>query len=162
MNTSKIMPWIACLALVTACAETPEKAQARMQAEADAARPLIEAQMARYSRGAAAGNADTLLAMYAPDAVVMPPNQKITSMDSLRARFARIGPFQVSFATHALTVNGPDAFERGVWSAVLSPPGAPLSVVRDGKYLARWRKIDGEWRIVEHIWNDDYPAVIIP
>jgi len=156
------MPWIACLALVTACTESPDKADARMKAEADAARPLIEAQMARYSRGAAAGNADTLLAMYAPDAVVMPPNQKLATMDSLRARFARLGPFQVSFATRGLTVNGPVAIERGVWSAVMSPPGAPLAVVRDGKYLAHWQRINNQWLMVEHIWNDDYQPVALP
>jgi ketosteroid isomerase-like protein len=133
-----------------------------MKAEADAARPLIGAQLAQYSRGAAAGNADTMLAMYAPDAVVMPPNQKVTTMDSLRARLARIGPFQVSFATRALTVNGPVAIERGVFSAVLSPPGAALAVVRDGKYLAHWQRINNEWLMVEHIWNDDYQPIALP
>ena len=118
--------------------------------------------MARYSRGAAAGNADTMLAMYAPDAVVMPPSQKATTLDSLRARFARIGPFRVSFATRSLTVNGPVAIESGIWSAIMSPPGSPLAIVRDGKYIAHWRKTNGEWKLVEHIWNDDYPAPVLP
>ena len=158
----RILPVLACLALVTACKETPEAAQARMRSEADAARPVIAGLMARYSRGAALGNADTMLAIYASDAVIMAPNHPVETLDTLRARMARIGPFQVSFATHGLFVNGDDAIERGVFEATMSPPGARFAVVRDGKYLAHWRRSNGEWRIVEHIWNDDYPPPAIP
>jgi ketosteroid isomerase-like protein len=154
------MPLLACLVLVAACTESPEKAQARMQAEADAARPEIEAQHARFSRGAAAGNADTMLAAYAPDATLMPPNLPAMGLDSTRARFAAVGPYQVSFATRSLEVNGALAVERGVWSATLSPPGFTFAVVRDGKYLAHWRRINGQWLMVEHIWNDDYHTLM--
>jgi ketosteroid isomerase-like protein len=154
------MPLLACLVLVAACTESPEKAQARMQAEADAARPEIEAQMARYSRGAAMGNADTALSVYAPDATLMPPNLPAMNLDSARARFAAVGPYRVSFATRSLEVNGPVAIERGVWSAEMSPPGFTFSIVRDGKYVAHWRRIDGQWLMVEHIWNDDYHTLM--
>ena len=156
------LPLLACLALVAACKESPEAAQARMRSEVEAARPQIEAMMARYARGAAAGNADTMLAVYAPDAVVMAPNLPAENLDSLRARLGRIGPFQVSFATRNLTVNGDVAIERGVWEAVLSPPGSQFAVARDGKYLAHWHRINGQWLMVEHIWNDDYPPPAMP
>jgi len=154
------MPLLACLVLVAACTESPEKAQARMQAEADAARPEIEAQHARFSRGAAAGNADTMLAAYAPDATLMPPNLPAMNLDSARARFAAVGPYRVSFATRSLEVNGPVAIERGVWSAEMQPPGFSFTIVRDGKYLAHWRRIEGQWLMVEHIWNDDYHTLM--
>jgi len=153
-------PWIAGLALVAACAESPSQADARMRAETEAARPLIAAQLARYVRGAAAGNADSMLAVYAPDAVLMPPNLRRMGMDSARARAAAIGPYQISFTTQNLTVNGPIAIERGTWSAVMSPPGSAMAVVRDGKYLAHWHKINNEWLMVEHIWNDDYRPMV--
>ena len=151
---------LACAVAVTGCSETPEKSQARMSAEADSARPMIEAQLARFARGAATGNADTMLAVYASDAVIMPPNLPAMDLAGLRARFAAIGPYQVSFATRSLVVNGPIAVERGAWSAVLSPPGMQFAVVRDGKYVALWRRDGSEWKMTEHIWNDDYPAMM--
>jgi len=156
----RTMPLLACLVLVAACTETPQKAQARMQAEATAARPEIEAQMARFARGAVMGNADTMLSVYAPDAILMPPNFPAMDLAGARERFAAVGPYRVSFATRSLEVNGPIAIERGVWSAEMQPPGYTFTLVRDGKYLAHWRKIDGQWLMVEHIWNDDYHTLM--
>jgi ketosteroid isomerase-like protein len=154
------MPLLACLVLVAACTETPEKAQARMQAEAAAARPEIEAVMARFSRGAALGNADTALSIYAPDAVVMAPMFPAMDLQTAREQFTAAGAYRVSFAIRSLEVNGPVAIERGVWSAEMAPLGFTYSIVRDGKYLAHWRKIGGQWLIVEHIWNDDFPPLM--
>jgi len=154
------LPLLACLVLVAACTESPQKAQARMQAETEAARPQIAAQLARFARGAAMGNADTMLSIYAPNAVLMPPNLQATDLSGARQRMAAIGPYQVSFATRSLEVNGNTAIERGVWSATMSPPGFAFSIVRDGKYLAHWRRIDGQWLMVEHIWNDDYHSLM--
>jgi ketosteroid isomerase-like protein len=128
-----------------------------MQAETDTARPAIEAQLARFSRGAAFGNPDTMLAIYAPGAILMPPNLPAMDLAGARERYAAVGPYQVSFATRTLEVHGASAIERGIWSAVMSPPGSEWAVLRDGKYMAHWRKVDGQWLIVEHIWNDDFP-----
>jgi ketosteroid isomerase-like protein len=149
---------LTCLVLA-ACqgAEPPGQAQARMRAEADAALPQIQAQMATYVRAAASGNVDSMLSVYTSDAVVMPPNRPLVQgAAALRALVAGTGPFQVTLRTSDLTVNGPVAIERGTWTAVMSPPGTPMAVMRDGKYLAHWRLEDGAWRMAAHIWNDDY------
>ena len=156
----RTMPWLGCLVLVAACTETPERMQARMQAETEAARPEIAAQLATFSRGAASGNADTMLSVYAPDAVLMPPNFPALDLAGARERFASVGPYRVSFASRSLEVNGPVAIERGIWSAEMQPPGFAFTIVRDGKYLAHWRRVDGRWLMVEHIWNDDYNTLM--
>jgi len=144
------MPWLASLALVVACAPSPS-------AQTEAARPLIEQQLGRYVRGAAMGNADSLLAVYAADAVLMPPNRPaLTDREQQRAAFAATGPYEITFATRSLVVNGDVAIERGVWQATMQLPGTTMAVARDGKYLAHWHKVNGEWLMAEHIWNDDY------
>lgn len=153
------MPWLALLALVAACqrAETPEQAQARIQSETEAARPMLTTQLARYVRGAAMGNADSLLAVYTADAVLMPPNRPaLATREQQRAAFAAVGPYNITFATRSLVVNGSDAIERGIWQAQMTPPGATMGIARDGKYLTHWRKVNGEWLMAEQIWNDDY------
>jgi len=155
--------WLAGLVLAAACqrTETPEQAATRMRAEADSARPLIEAQMARYARAAAAGNADSMIAVFTPDAVLMPPNRPATvGAEQIRALVAGTGPFQVRFRTQSLTVNGPVAIERGAWTAAMTAPGSRFTLLRDGKYLARWQKVGDEWRMAEQIWNDDYKPLM--
>ena len=156
----KNLSWLAALLVVTACQETPEQAQARVQSETEAARPLIQQQLGRYVRGASMGNADSLLAVYTADAIIMPPNRPaLTTRDQQRAAFAAVGPYQVTFATHSLVVNGDIAIERGMWQATMSPPGSTMVMSRDGKYLAHWHRVNGEWLMAEHIWNDDYQPI---
>lgn len=159
MTTNRKYSLIAALALLAGCkmAETPDQAHTRMQSETNAAKPLIQAQLAKYVRGATSGNVDTLLSVYTEDAVLMPPNKPaLTGRDKIRATFAAVGPYDITFATSSLTVNGDVAIERGIWQARMTPPGGTMSVLRDGKYLAHWHKVGGEWLMAEHIWNDDY------
>jgi hypothetical protein len=74
-------------------AETPEQAASRMQAEADSARPAIAAQNARWMRYADANQVDSLVALYTPDAVLLPPDMPAaTGRDSMKARYAAIRP----------------------------------------------------------------------
>ena len=163
-NTTKLSLSLAALALAAGCqmSETPEKAQARMQAETDAARPLIAAQLARYVRAAASGNADSMQVLYTPDAVIMPPNKPAAvGHDAIHASFAAVGAFQVAFATRSLTVNGDVAVERGIWQARIMSAGAGMAVARDGKYLTHWHKVNGQWLMAEQIWNDDFKATMV-
>jgi ketosteroid isomerase-like protein len=156
-NHAKYSTMFAALALLAGCRETPERAAAHMQAETNAAKPLIQAQLAKYVRGATSGNTDTLLSLYTDDAVLMPPNRPaISGRDKIRAAFASVGSYGITFATTGLTVTGDVAIERGIWQARMAPPGGSLAVVRDGKYLTHWHRINGTWLMAEQIWNDDY------
>jgi ketosteroid isomerase-like protein len=156
-NYRKYSLAIAALALLAGCKETPDQAHNRMQAETNAAKPLIEAQLAKYVRGASSGNTDSLLSLYTDDAVLMPPNRPaISGHDKIRAAFASVGSYGTTFATTSLMVTGDVAIERGIWQARMTPPGGSLAVVRDGKYLTHWHRVNGTWLMAEQIWNDDY------
>ena len=142
---------------LAACQPTPEQEAARIRASSDPAKTAIEAQLARFAAGAATGEADSMVAVYAPGAMVMPPNTPaITDRDSLKAAFAATGPFNITFNVQSVWSNGTVATDRGTYAVTMTPPGAPEMTLR-GKYLARWEKVNGEWLMTDDIWNDDAP-----
>ena len=157
--------WTAALAVLAlaACAtrETPEQMQARMQAESDSARQALEANIARWATFFNAGNADSLAMFYAPDARTLPPGMPMVSgRDSIRAMLA--GYFAAgktegaTFQVQSVSANGPIAVERGTFRMTFTTTGGqPMTSA--GKYLAHWRRMDGQWQMVEDIWNDDAP-----
>jgi len=49
---------------------------------------------------------------------------------------------------------GDIGYRVGVYS-LLAPDGA---VVDRGKYVETWRKVDGEWKISNDIWNSNMPV----
>jgi ketosteroid isomerase-like protein len=156
----RLAPWAAAALLVAAaCApqETPEQRQARLQAASDLAKTAIEAQLARFARHAATGAFDSAVAVYAPNFVVMPPNTPaMSSRDSLIAALSAGGPFQITFDVRNVWSDGSSATEHGTYSFTVTPPRrAPVTM--NGKYMARWERINGEWLMTHDIWNDDAP-----
>jgi ketosteroid isomerase-like protein len=144
----------------TACqkAESPEQAASRMRAEADSAGPGIAAQNARWMHFANANQVDSLVDLYTPDAVLLPPDMPAaTSRDSMRARLAAtMAPGGiVTLTTASLAVNGPIAIERGNWTYVVPAQGKTPAMNLAGKYLVHWHKVNGQWLFAEDMWNND-------
>ncbi|MGH7645106.1 MAG: hypothetical protein ACREMR_05925, partial [Gemmatimonadales bacterium] len=57
--------------------------------------------------------------------------------------------------------SGPLAVEVGRWTFVLPaaakrPPGVPAA--DSGKYMTRWVNHNGQWLMVQDIWNSDTPV----
>jgi uncharacterized protein (TIGR02246 family) len=100
---------------------------------------------------------DRLMALYAEDAVSMPPGRP-----ALEGRAAIESHFQSLFATFVahhetsivdLELAGDLAIERGRYTATFTPKdgNAPNSEI--GKYLVVRRQAGNVWRIVWEIWN---------
>jgi len=162
----RFIRWSGALAVATATlvacqkAESPEQAASRMQAEADSARPAIAAQNARWMRYANANQVDSIIDLYTPNAVLLPPDMPAaTGRDSMLARLAAtMAPGGiVMLATASLAVNGPMAIERGNWTFAVPAQGATPAMNLAGKYLVHWQKVNGEWLFAEDIWNNDAP-----
>jgi uncharacterized protein (TIGR02246 family) len=157
----RIRSSIAVLAVLAACqkAETPEQAQARMSAESDSARASIEQNMQAFARHVNAGHADSLAALYADDAVLMPPNMPAaTGRAAIQEAFAGMmqgGATTIRFAVQSVSANGPLAVERGTYSYTMTPAGGGPAMADSGKYLVHWHRIAGRWMIVEDAWNSD-------
>ncbi|MDH4046097.1 MAG: SgcJ/EcaC family oxidoreductase [Gemmatimonadota bacterium] len=162
--TSRLTAALVALVALTACqpAETIEQMHARIQTESNAVHPIIETQVAKFVAAFNAQQAEGMAAVYAPDAVMMPPDMPgVTGRDAILANlegmFAQMPPnATMTIRVLNVTANGPVAVDRGQWTiSGVGPDGATMEM--HGKYLAEWHQIDGEWLMVSDIWNNDAP-----
>jgi uncharacterized protein (TIGR02246 family) len=116
---------------------------------------------AQWDRLYNAGDAAALAALYADDAVSMPPGSPI-----LRGRQALQADFQTFFtvntARHETTIDqiirdGDLAIERAHYRLTFKPKSGGPEVVETGRHLECRKKINGTWQIVVEIWNLDPP-----
>jgi uncharacterized protein (TIGR02246 family) len=134
------------------------------QVDIEAERSALREAAVAYHEAASALNAEAVVALYAEDAVLMPPNaDQIAGLDNIRGFVnefvdtpgfeARFGPPTVevslsgdlgwTVATSEMTFEGPD--------------GEP--VVERIRDLHLWKKqADGSWKVVVDIWNSEMPA----
>jgi ketosteroid isomerase-like protein len=108
-----------------------------------------------------AGDADKIVALYAEDAILMPPDgvslkghaamKQYLSSDMAAAKAAG-----VSFALDADT--GGASGDLGWHSGTFHVSGANGASVATGKYVEVWHKADGKWLMIRDIWNNDAPA----
>jgi len=98
-------------------------------------------------------------ALYAQDAVLLPPNQeRLEGTAGIRQFFAGLQQLNVSMAITPTVIvvaaSGDIAMEEGTWA--LSMPLPDGSTFNDnGKYLVAWKKVDGTWLMERDIWNSD-------
>jgi uncharacterized protein (TIGR02246 family) len=156
MNRSKKMSWIT-VAIVT-LAGSMGFARAASSASADEA--AIRAQTASWEKAYNGGDAKTVAAQYAEDALLLPPGAS-----SVRGRAAILEYFtkdvansKAAGAVFALNpktdvgVSGNMGWESGTYKVTVK--GA---VVETGKFLSVSRKKDGKWLYIRDTWNADAP-----
>ena len=108
-----------------------------------------------------AGDADKIVAMYADDGALMPPEAPTAvGHDAMRqylvADIAASKAAGMSFALDqdASGVSGDLGWHTGAFH-VANSSGA---TVVTGKYAEIWRKLNGKWLMIRDIWNNDAPA----
>ncbi len=136
-----------------------------------AAAPLSEADVAAlrsldtsYAEAILNEDADAIAALYAEDAVEMPPNAPANvGREAIRAWYATAVFAAADYDDFAITpgeidgVNGL-AFNRGSYAFTTVSPGMTEPVTTTGKYLVIARKQpDGSWLWTADIWNADAP-----
>lgn len=97
---------------------------------------------------------------YAPDATVLPPNERTLHGRAAVTEFMAAFPTMTSFTTTMVTVEGSGdlAYVHGVFHIEMSTPDGPA--VDDGKYIEIWkRQSDGSWKVAYDIFNSDLPAM---
>ena len=133
--------------------------QKKMTVEADleAIKQIREAHIAAVNRG----DVDAWMALYAEDAVQMPPNM------SANIGRRKIRPWANDFlapyrsAAYALLVDeihvaGDWAFERGAYKITLTNKEGGGSIQDIGKYITIYqRQPDGQWAMARDIWNSN-------
>jgi ketosteroid isomerase-like protein len=99
------------------------------------------------------------LALYAEDAVLMPPNQAAVQGKTSIQDWMQAYPPISNLREQSLEIEGQGnlAYNRGTYSMTVNHVGA-ASTDDHGKYLTIWRKQgDGSWKISRAIYNSDLP-----
>ena len=110
---------------------------------------------------------DRVSALYAEDAVLMPPTAPTATgptairryFESDKAQFSAFGYTQfVPANTVEVRVSGNLGYRWGRYS-VKDKSGATVDT---GKWLEVWQKADGKWQIIRDLWNSDTLPLLMP
>ena len=136
----------------------PDKPPVDAAADEQAINAVREREITAFSAGAV----DSLVAVMAPDVVIMPPDEPmIIGADAARTwAQAVVNQATVNgrYTDAKITVNGDWASERytGVLRVTPKTGGAATEDVIKGIHIYH-RQPDGSWRIVQDVWNHDAP-----
>jgi len=153
----------AALLALAACApkpETPEQAQARLQAESDSAKTAVEAAEARLAGYIAAGQADSAALLYAEDAAFYmagtPTSHGRAAILATFRQLLEMGSWTIQPVADKVEASGPVAVESGryvfnVTPGPHAPPGMAAMLPDSGSYVTTWRRVGGQWLISNDI-----------
>jgi len=128
------------------------------EADDDDAKAVLEAGAALFMEAFNTEDADALAALFAEDAVMLPPNQSaIFGRDAIRAgnreEFAMVD-HAIELEDLEIKVDGDLGYKAGRYRVRTKD-----NVLIDrGKYIEIWRKADGQWLIHRDIWNSSMPV----
>lgn len=114
----------------------------------------------RFNQDVANRNDSAIAAIYAADAVLLPPNEPVvTGAAAIRQYWAAFWPLNPAFTVTPGRIKvsqaGDMASEEGTWTLSISAPTGPLS--DSGKYVVVWIKVNGAWKVSHDIWNSSNP-----
>jgi len=119
------------------------------------ARRAIEAAVTRYVAASNQGDSEALTALYAEDAVLLPPDQEPIQGREAIGAFWRQGTDQgLEVTTLRVEVEGDLGYLVGRYHL----PGTPEEPADSGKYvMCLRRQPDGAWKLTADIWNSSVP-----
>jgi uncharacterized protein (TIGR02246 family) len=148
-----LAPLFALLTVLPACQPAAPKVDVAAEEQA------IRAQVAALNTAVQAYDTAAIAAIYAPDAVLLPPNQaRIVGVDLIKGMFGGMQALQAQMTLTPTSIlvaaSGDLAVEEGTWTWTM--PNADGSTFNDnGKYLVAWKKVGGRWLIQADTWNSD-------
>ena len=119
----------------------------------------ILAQVSAFNAGVAAYDGPAVAALYAPDAILLAPNQeKLQGTADITLFFQGLKQVQAQMVITPVAIevaaSGDLALEEGTWvTTVPLPDGGTFQ--DNGKYLVGWKKVNGTWLIQIDSWNSD-------
>jgi ketosteroid isomerase-like protein len=144
---------------LSSCASPPADKGASTPADEDAIARTLTQLDDEWSSSAATGNADSVAAYYAEDAIAYPPDQPVAvgraAAQKVWASYFADSTFKISWKTEHAGGAGDLGFTSGTYEDSFRKPDGSL-VEEKGKYVCVWGKQpDGTWKAVHDIWNAD-------
>jgi ketosteroid isomerase-like protein len=154
------MRWTAVpLALAIAACQIPAPVGPPGLSQEDVA--ALDALRDEFIQATLAGAWADLAALYAENAVRMPPNEvAVQGREAIQQAFEAEPGITTEFTitSEETTGLGDLAYQKGTYSVTMTVEGLPEPISDTGKYLVIVRKQpDGSWLMAEHIWNSDRP-----
>jgi ketosteroid isomerase-like protein len=149
--------------------ETAQQVQTRIQQETDAFKQAIAGVPRRWGGWMAAGQADSIAAIFTDQGREMPPDQPAVvgraAISRYEAQNAAVFDSRLTITSETVTANGPLGVDRGNYTYEGkakhgAPKGTPAEIRDGGKYLAHWENVNGQWQVVELIWNPNRPMTM--
>lgn len=105
-----------------------------------------------------AGDMDALVALYAPDAMLMPPNGS-TDLGQKAARAMFGGMIAAGMTLELTTLEARASGDLGHNVGVYTMHDEDGAAVDKGKFVEIWKHNGDDWQIAVDIWNSDMPAM---
>lgn len=152
------MRWIARLVTLGLLGSTLACAPATPVADPKVVDTEIRAMVTNWNGYLSGQNDSAIAALYADDAVLMPPAMpRLSGRENIRQFWAQIWPLKARLSLTPLSVkvakSGDFAVEEGNWSWSAPTPAGDQN--DHGKYLVTWVKSDKGWQVVQDVWNSD-------
>lgn len=115
---------------------------------------------AEFARAYNAGDADALAAMYADDAVLLPPDKPAISGHDAILAFAKSDTTEAKQAGMSLEIDpgmSGSSGNLGWHSGAFRMKAADGSNAGTGKYVEVWERRNGKWLMIRDAWNMDAP-----
>lgn len=151
---------LAAIAVLAGC-DTYEKPDTK------AIEQQLQASEARWNRAYAERDAKALAGMYADDAALANPGEKLVrgkaAIEQATAAFAADPNLKVAFETDRIQVarSGDLAYTRGRYTLTMTDPGTDRPETSTGYYLTVWqRQADGSWKAAEDFITPGAPPSV--
>ena len=112
-----------------------------------------------FAAAASHGNVDGMMAFYADDAILLPPNAPaMRGKDAIRqfwSGFTSLGAIDATLTTDDVMQSGDLAAETGHFDLTITPKGSAAPIKDNGKYLVVWKNAGGQWKIVRDTFNSN-------
>ncbi len=167
LKRSVVLLCVASLGL--ACQQEPATEQASETDPAIDAAAVTEAIAAKdqaFAAAMVAGDVATVASQYTDDAILLPPGgPRVEGAAAIQETFASWieeggTPASMTLTSDDVTVTAAGDYAHAVGTWTMSGPAPDGSEWSDnGKFVAVWKNVDGDWKMAADIWNSDNPPM---
>ena len=154
MNNNKTVVFAVLLTVLSGCVQSSVDSEAEQAALRSAA--------TKYHEAGSTSDIETVVALYATDGVILPPNAPAqtgpAAFRDFAIAFTGLPAFSMRFDTPTVEISAAGDMGYTLTDTFISFDGPDGSRVEDQvRDFHLWEKRDGEWKVVLDIWNSELP-----